>query len=675
MEENRVTSLCISAIRPGADGDKPFFFRLADFDNDGNLIPFKRDTALVYDGYNFDRFRVNAFSKYIKFPAVGTPVFIEWSSYFDDEVQKFHQEADVIDTRYNVIEYIRIDGVGSMEQLKSALTSNINFDFVENQEYLVEVCKMGENEYYCVYCKGSDFSRKSSGVQTLDSRIYELNTFTIKASEIVDAPAYLTHGIARRYYMLLGLPQQTGTILVRIPADLVKDVVVKRINKCAEGLDKTKKQVLREFLRNHDSDSILESIVAELRCPTEKAKEFFNDFVAHCEDYLSDEDFLQGVLIDIIGKENDVAQKYRCGLKDEFEREFEEQKQKLSAELSILSGEHEATQKLLVDRLAEKSSLENDITALQGEYSAKLLLASEVDEQIRSKISAAKSNLAGFLSEYAVFATPGAAHQSFGTSSCSYSEGHRVSEDCESIRSKEVLEYLSDNLKVIGIDSQKADILSAYLLAAYISNVPLILAGYRASAVADALSATLFNRTADRMNIDGRVPPNATGSGKVVAIYDAFGCMDKVLEATRGKYSCFIAQTSEELAIEPRSLFNYALPLHLEYFVKEDAEADKLAGSVLEGEISAGKIVEKAKTLIPPYCLPSLAQTRAKKLISLAQDLRGRSCDIRDIFELQVIPIMLSLSLREQLTELFSRKHSTRAMLRLIGEPNEQGAD
>jgi hypothetical protein len=209
-------------------------------------------------------------------------------------------------------------------------------------------------------------------------------------------------------------------------------------------------------------------------------------------------------------------------------------------------------------------------------------------------------------------------------------------------------------------------------------NVPLIIAGYGSSALINALSVTLFNRIADKMLVDGKVPPNPVGNGKILAVYDAFGCIDKVLEVTKGKYVCFISQTSEELSIEPRSIYNYALPLFIEYFIKEDViDSDEVLGCVLKGEVVEEKNVEnKAKSLLPTYCLPRLAQNRVKKLLDTAQNLYGGIYNFNDIFMLQVIPIMLSLSLRGQLVELISQKYtSSTAILRLIGEPDEYIAD
>jgi len=315
---------------------------------------------------------------------------------------------------------------------------------------------------------------------------------------------------------------------------------------------------------------------------------------------------------------------------------------------------------------------EERLMSLQNEYDEKLRLASNIDEQIKERITAAKDNLAGFFSEYAIFSVHGMNHSSssrYSETASNYVTGRTFSTgDFDTIKSGELLEYLSDNLIAIGVDDGIARVLGAYLIAAYKLNIPLILAGYRSVEIVDAVSITLFNKTADRLYANNERFSDIQDKGKVVIVYDAFGYMDRVLEVTKGQFVCFVAQTSEEMSIEPRSIYNYALPVFPEYFITGDNESGKILGCVMEGDILLESKTNNVKTMLPRYCLPKLAFRRVQRLLDVAQGFYGRYDEI-DVFMLQVIPIMLSLSMRDRLIELIMQKFTNNeGILRLIGE-------
>ena len=190
----------------------------------------------------------------------------------------------------------------------------------------------------------------------------------------------------------------------------------------------------------------------------------------------------------------------------------------------------------------------------------------------------------------------------------------------------------------------------------------------------------LYLISSDKMYIDGKTLPTASSDNNIVMVYDAFGCMDKVLETNKGKSVYFISQTSEELAIEPRSIFNYALPVFLEYFVTDDVEHEEVLGCAFEGDLRPSKNVEiMTKNLLQAKYLPNLAYKRLETMLAVAQNFYGGNYGTDDVFMLQVMPIMLTLSMREQLIELIHQKYESASdatnALRLIGEPNEYNVD
>ena len=672
MDNDKILSLCVSIIN---NNGMRLLFRIADVNENGTFVPFKIDHTQNKEEYNID----TIFRPRYLVPDEGILQLIEWESYFDEEKQRFQQSAETYDTSVRWIEYIRLDAVKSVEQFRTAMIIGIDVALDDDHGYLVEISKTGANEYMCAYFEASDFKQRPNGLYALDERVYKLDVYTVRDGEFTDALTRFIPGFIRQYYLHFNLPNKAGTILVRDPSEIVKNVIVKRINGCAAGLSKADKNTVRNFLRDCDTSSITDIIIDKLRCSESEAQTFLSDFIKHCNEYFADEDFLQGTLLDFIGSNNIIATKYRLEIKDEWERDFQAEMQKSYDELSELDSKNKRAMAEYNQTIDLKTKIEADLASLQNDYDEKLRLAGDIDKQIREKITSAKGNLADFFSEYAVFSTHSASQTSPSTgnvATSTYVAGRTFSADYETIKIGELLEYLSDNLTTIGVDYDKASVLASYLIAAYALKIPLILAGYGAVEIADAVSITLYNKTADRLYVKNENFVDIQCNGEVVIAYDAFGCIDKVLETTKGRFVCFVAQTSEEMSIEPRSIYNHALPLFPEYFITGENEANELLGCVMQDEIllEGGKTSGSIKTVLPSYCLPKLAYSRTKKLLEVAQDFYGRY-DKNDVFMLQVMPIMLSLSMREQLIELISQKYTnTAGAFRLIGVNDESDA-
>jgi hypothetical protein len=669
MENEKVVSLCVSII--SGIGGAPLLFRLADVHEDGYLVPFKIDRTIPIEDYNIDRIYDTRFPR----PAEGTMQLIEWTSYYDEEKGKFQQQTQSYNLSIRWIEYIRLPNVKSVDQFKAAIIEGLNFDFDEANGYLIEICKMGDSEYMCAYFEASDFVSKANGLNAIDDKSYKLDVYTVKHGEFADAQTRFIPNFFKLYYTSFALPNKTATMLVRDPAEIVKNVVLQRIRGCTVGFSKTERSTVRNFLSKCDTSSIIDIIADHIRCSHDEALSFFDEFIANCSQYFSDEDFLHGLLLDFIGNENDVAQRYREELRDEWEQEIESEMQKAHDELLALDKKRELATHECDNIIDRKSKLEADLQILQNEYRERLRLADEIDEQVRQKIVAAQANLADFFAEYAVFAPQGVSQQATvvrNSASSTYIEGCVYSEEYKEITAEELLEYLTNNLTTIGVDNDKVRALAAYLMAACSLKIPLIFAGYGAVELADVISITLFNKTADRIYADNGKGIDMQGNEGVLIAFDAFGCMDKILVSAKRKLIFFVAQTSEELSIEPRSIYNYALPIFTEYFITEESESDEVLACVLQGEISTNnKEPRKARVMLPIHCLPKLAFSRIKNLLNLAQDFHGRY-EKNDLFMLQVMPVMLSLSMKEELKVLIAQNfQDTKNAFRLIGENDE----
>jgi predicted nucleic acid-binding Zn-ribbon protein len=347
--------------------------------------------------------------------------------------------------------------------------------------------------------------------------------------------------------------------------------------------------------------------------------------------------------------ENDLAE-----IKSETDKlyaeysDLEQRKAELSDELSdleVLRKEHEDLSDKIDNLKAIIQDAEENTISLQNQAEEN---DSEIDDNQESEIETE-------------------------TETFEYSDlikGVEIEADAEIVTEDGLLELLRDNLAEAGVgadESRKS--LSAFLLSAYLMKNPLIIAGYGAVELVDSLSASLKNHMADRVYYTNNPATIcACDSDSIIAVYDGLSAIDKILDLAGDRYVCFICTTSEELQIEPRSIYNYALPLFTEYFISKKITG-AYDGGICEEEPDYEFEKKERLNFIKGY-LPEYAYLNAQQTISMAKAINDISD--YDIFKLTALPILLSLSKREELLHIIGDSKlsddNKRKIRQLIGE-------
>jgi hypothetical protein len=115
---------------------------------------------------------------------------------------------------------------------------------------------------------------------------------------------------------------------------------------------------------------------------------------------------------------------------------------------------------------------------------------------------------------------------------------------------------------------------------------------------------------------------------------------------------CFIAQTSEELGIEPRGLYNYALPLFTEHFIKEVEEFDSFEGYVFSGEKRL-KVKARETFSLPIGTLLPLAKTRLDNMLGGMHFLQN-DLTAMQLLLVSCVPILVSLARKQELIDIIA---------------------
>ena len=653
MYDERTLSLCVSVK---SYQGKDMLYRVADLNDENELVPFFTDPSLPREGDNKNMIYSNPRDKQVE----GSIYFWKW------HIDGSRDISDIDTSGLSWIEYIRIGNISSLEELQLALFNGIDMELEPNRKYLIEYSR--NNKYcLCVSCKASDFKRHMDEYVLIDN-IYRLDCYEISNDRIYDINTNYLPKFNKRFYSHLDLPVKAGTVLVRTPADTVRQAILKRISRCTEGFSKADKRSISEFVRKLSSETIVGHIADECRCTIEEAEEYMAVFVHSCEKHFADDDFTSSTLLHLLEYNSEIGMKYQETIRAEWERQnaekIEEADTKIksawdnleSDRMKIQSETVEAQKRLDAIRVEcevydkEKTNTVAAIGELKKVYDKQINLADEVAQKIRDKMAGAENDLSSFLAEYALFFNKNSnsiiKQPSFGAIEI----GKTITEDPETITTAtELFEYLRENLEAVGVDKIFGSALAAYLLAAYFERIPLTIAGYGADFIIDAVSATLYNKSVDRLLVKVGADIAFPTKPDILAVHNGFGSMAKILNSTNS-YLYFVAQTSEELLLEPRSGYNYALPLYTEYFIT-DNRMDDLYGTISDVKFDfRGK---ERKPSFPEHIVPILAYRNYQRLLGTTVKLHG---DITngDLLLLTALPLMLSLGKKEELIELLS---------------------
>jgi hypothetical protein len=250
------------------------------------------------------------------------------------------------------------------------------------------------------------------------------------------------------------------------------------------------------------------------------------------------------------------------------------------------------------DLLEQKKRLTDDVNGLER-------LNSDIKAKVQDTITNARKDASEFIKDFA------------------FQYGLPSSGDTEKPKQKEVLNYsigvelpaeelqenktwndeidtLSEELFTAGVDLKYRYGLAYILYAAFCLKIPLLLAGPSGANIANALSATIFGKKAGKLTCTGHYDKGSVDFMKqsddgIVIISTPFHSewVENIADIIedRDKYYIFVCPFVEDLAIEPKGIFNYMLPVATEVFVSHFQE-DIFCGGKRSSSFKAYSVVD-----------------------------------------------------------------------------------
>ena len=142
---------------------------------------------------------------------------------------------------------------------------------------------------------------------------------------------------------------------------------------------------------------------------------------------------------------------------------------------------------------------------------------------------------------------------------------------------KDFIYDLEVNLEIAGIESKFKGNLSKYLAAIMLSKIPIVLIGYNSRGVAKAISTSMYGEAPEIINLSQRTETCESlikhinkSSNKVILLENIVENFNEniylpVVKEIKDKTVLFSIENSDNIHIINRSIFNYMIPIDIEY--------------------------------------------------------------------------------------------------------------
>lgn len=586
--EVNFTSLCY--VTKDNDG-RVWLYRLADIEDDKLQPPFKSEHA---DNYfeNRDRLYQNDGPS-----AIGTVGIWNWTAIPNrnnpatDYVQSYYCK-NYSPIRVVVLSAKSLDDV--VEQLKNGTACT--------QPYLCDTFFCYEvkwGQLTGVLCRSEEFEI-SDRCAKLSEMIYSLPVYAVSTSDI-----YNWDDRNLRFFRELQLHGLSGHISVGNTDNIIRTLIIERITwpffKESIGATKAEWRNSKLLLERICNESLYETVANKLKCTLPQAKQSVDSFIDHAEKLIELGDIDADVLAQIAMHHDELRKLCEDAVSQSWEKSHAAEIAAAKAEVADIKSaaecmERDSKQRLLdieksissaeekhSDILSEITTAQNRLDQLHIEISQYETLGESVLEAVRQKISGAQKDMAGFIADLsvilpqinspAVLRNETASWKYSGAAAWTYSE-----EDIDLAESwEDELYTVSHNLvHSAKVENELSPMLAAFIYAAHINKVPVLIAGPGGHDIADALSAAIYACGAGGLTLCNDCDYNvadevAKYDEPVISVRNMFGkgWSDILPQAFSSveKHIIWTHPYVEDLAIEPKGLYNYMLPILSECFV------------------------------------------------------------------------------------------------------------
>ena len=570
-----------------------------------------------------------------------------------------------------------IAGAQKPVDIKKALLDG--FSFTDGLSRVLVGYRNGKN-YQGVICdKG--IMTISNGKATVSSDVAKLPYYEIPKADTISVENTIL-------YKSLSIPTTDKKLIIKGPEEVVRDVFLRRTSWTVlkeKGYQKAQYQVFKEYLQNLPLQTITEEISDIYGCLQEKAREYLNSFLEKCDIEFNDSE-VDELLAAIIRKKPELRQKAEelaaKNWKESYSKEIEQAEAKLDSlhtNITLLEDEIVSKQKNLDDTVAA-------LTKAQESAVEKEAFLNGFNNKIQEKINIAKQDVAEFLSSFIIYNSEGAGPHAKKTDLNIYKQATALEESqLEHYDSwGALLELLKEELENAGVDSEYSLELGAFLYSAFLHKYPILLAGPESASIAVAFSAAVEGKLPAELKCPKEYDENVKqliSNDSIVLIKHALlgEWPDYISDLVENKNTfVFIAcPYADDLAIEPKGLYNYVIPVITDVLVAHESGSEHYGGLSDNGyrAFEGKNKPESGKKIFDLMGVSKLLEYRYSRLISDKNEmLKINNRDSDYIF--MYLPIAklfgkIDLVVETLINDTKVSKKAREDFLSYFGRPNE----
>lgn len=588
--------------------------------------------------------------------------FWEWKER-KSETDRWFSDSHYIDWATPTEIYV-IDALSTVTEVMNSLRSGIHIPSYLQNSVIFAIQK--DTTIEGVLCKMEDFiSRPGNEVYIkLKSDIYTLPYYQFSENEIFTWKK-------RKICKQVQLDEATKKIPVVNLSDTIKQLFIESMQWPifkAEGISKPTLQSVKQVIHAIPNCTIVEKISASYDLSIPEAQNCIDQFLQSVDDYIDVTDVDSTLVVQMLTSHSGLketlygiaAEKWHEDHIKEIQQANEEvsniysnAKQRLAkAEQDLLEVQKSVSEakEQRQSVLDEISTARNQLSAIQAEIEKNIVLGNETVAAVRAKIAEAQKDMAGFIADLSIFMPQAtAAPPSRNTANtwkyeCA-KDGLYSEDDIELAHTwDEEYNALSQNLtNSIRIEPTFGAMLAAFLYSAHINNIPLLVAGPGGAEIANALSVSLYAKDAGHLTLGNEyacdiIDEMKKNSEKVISIDNMFGkgWSDTLPQAfsQSNMQVIWTHPTVEDLAIEPKGLYNYMLPILSESFIGMLPAQTLWPGKRLQDDFKAFVSPTRKPLKLSAFKrlgLSKLIQNKLSLVLSDAKELLGTSSADKDI--------------------------------------------
>ena len=552
------------------------------------------------------------------------------------------------------IEVVIISSASNLDELVALLKNKI--EYRQHSTKILFAVYTSNERYTGILCTDKNINH-DNGLISFNKDCIDVPIYNFNYNDIL----YLNNGLCFYKNTFAGIPDKI--YYLKTPLEIVKDIISSKLtwSICKNRITHAELDKIKSFLDALPNNNIIQEIEKKCRCSNFAAQELLNQFMKNADKCIEGETIEDEILFSTIKVNKELQEKAKQIIRTEWEQENKTEINQIQNKLSTLKAEIVDTSNKLtkVKGVFEQTKVADQ--QLNSYIAQKQKLAEDVDKAVDEKITNAQKNVADFIAQMAFVRNIHVQNSSKSVDSdnepskFSFASYQTVS-GCEDLDETDkhhswvdAIISTSSELVGAGVSRQYSLGLAAFLCAAYIIKQPILLVGPNAIDIIKAFSASIKSHQHGTLYCDGAYTNQTIekigSQGEDIVIINNLltsQWINRIPELFSKRDIFFVATHpyAEDIQVEPKSLYEFMLPLFTEFFVDKKASGKYYGGFISEDlqAYKAPSIVRKKIKILSEFALSALTKNQINLIVSTMHDIYSDT-STDDEFLFSILPI------------------------------------